>query len=347
MNWFVFRQHRKQFLIFGILLVVFAVLIISTGNHFWHTYQQTLVSCKQNPATPSCSDLAGNLFQTNIDQILLHFVPLSVMLLPLLLGMFWGAPLLAKEYTEGTNNLAWTQSVSRRKWLTAKLVWILAATVVLTGAFAALDTWWFKTWNVLDINRFGDGMAFGAQGIVPVAYGLFAVAAGIMLGAWFRKTMVAAGIVLGIFIAVVVVAVPNFARPHYATPITVTAPMGPGALDTKIPSDAWVTQRNIVDKNGKALNSFNLADMPTNCQQIIQQNQVTNDHGDVRVKVVPSPDGKDPLDTCLNNAGYHQFAQYQPAYRYWDFQRIETGIYLGLTAVAVGATYWLVLKRDA
>jgi hypothetical protein len=222
---------------------------------------------------------------------------------------------------------------------------MLVATAVFVGAFAALTTWWSNTWNVLNMDRFGSAATFASQGIVPVAYGLFAVAFGIMFGAWFRKTMVTVGVVLGLFIAVALIAMPNFVRPHYAAPITITAPMGPDAL--KIPNGAWVVSNNIVDKSGKTFNSFNPANMPAQCQKIIQQSQVTNDHGDVHVKAVPGPGGSDPIDTCLNNAGYRQIAKYQPSYRYWDFQRIEAGIYLGLTALAVGGTYWLVLKRDA
>ncbi|HEX4775078.1 MAG TPA: ABC transporter permease subunit, partial [Candidatus Saccharimonadales bacterium] len=317
MNWFVWRQHRKQFLIIGIILALYAALIIPTGLHFWHTYQQTLASCAQNPATPSCSDLASNLFQSSLDQALFHLAPVAILFLPLILGMFWGAPFLAKEYTEGTNSLAWTQSVSRRKWLTVKLIWILVATAVFTGAFAALITWWSKTPNTLNTDRFTGDPLFGTQGIVPVALGLFAVTFGIMFGAWFRKTMVAVGVTLGLFIAFALIVVPNFVRPHYMTPITVTAPMGPDTLDSKIPSGAWLVSRNIVDKNGNTFNSFNLANMPPQCQQIIQQSQVgTNDHG-IRVKAMPTPGGGDPIDTCLNNAGYHQIAKYQPSYRYW------------------------------
>jgi ABC-type transport system involved in multi-copper enzyme maturation permease subunit len=347
MNWVAWRQHRKQFLVVGILLVLYAALLIPTGIHFWHAYQQTLSNCAQNPATPSCSDVGGNLFQTNIDQILFHLVPLTVVLIPLILGVFWGAPLLSKEYTEGTNILAWTQSVSRRKWLTIKLLWVLFATVILVGAFAALDTWWSKTPNTINMSRFNSGLMFDSQGIVPAALGLFAVSYGIMFGAWFRKIMIAVGLTLGVFIAVAIIIVPNFVRSHYMSPISVTAPMGPGTLETKIPNDAWATSRNIVDKNGQSFNSFNLANMPQQCQQIIQQSQVgTNGHG-MHVKASPTPGGGDPIDTCLNNAGYHQVATYQPSYRYWDFQRIEAGLYLAISALPIAATYWLVVKRDA
>ena len=344
MNRFTWRQHRKQFLILGILLAAFAALTIPTGLHFWHTYQSTLAGCAQNPANPTCSDISGNLFQSNIDQILFHFVPVAILFLPILLGMFWGAPFLAREYSDGTNSLAWTQSVSRRKWLSVKLIWILAATVLFIGAFAALNTWWSNTPNTLNLNRF-QYIYFATQGIVPVAYGLFAVAFGILFGAWFRKTMVAVGVALGVFIAVALIIVPNFVRTHYMAPVTVTSPMGPDTIDSRIPKGAnWMLTRTVVDKNGKAISDI-FPTAPAECQKIIQAAQVPGHPG--AFKAMPSKTGGDPIDDCLNKAGYHQIATYQPSYRYWDFQEIESGIYLGLTAIAVAATYWLVLKRDA
>jgi ABC-2 family transporter protein len=344
MNWFVWRQHRKQFLIFGILLAAFAAIIIPTGLNFWHTYQQTLTSCAQNPANPTCSDLPDNLFTSTFDQLILHLEPIAILVLPLIFGVFWGSSFLAKEYDEGTNKLAWTQSVSRRKWLTVKLAWMLIATAVLAAIFAGLSTWWSKTPNTLFMYRF-DSLHFSVQGIAPVAYSLFSVAFGIMFGAWFRKTMVAIGLTFGLFIAIVFIAVPNFVRPHYMTPITITSAMGPNNdVGSKIPAGAWVLTRNILDGNGKAVNNI-FTSAPSQCQKIIQQNQITNNHGDIRVKA--SPGGGDQIDTCLDKAGFHQVATYQPSYRYWDFQRIETGIFLGMTALAVGTTYRLVLRRDA
>jgi hypothetical protein len=344
MNWFVWRQHRKQFLVMGIILALYAALIIPTGLHFWHAYQQTLASCAQNPATPTCSDLPDTLFQSAIDQILFRLGAVAILFLPALFGMFWGAPLLATEYTEGTSQLAWTQSVSRRKWLIVKLAWILVATAIFVGAFATLNTWWSKTPNALNMNRF-NFVFFGSQGIVPVAYGLFTVALGIMFSAWFRKTMVAVGVVLGVFIALVLIAVPNFARPHYMTPVTVTAPMGPNLVESKIPNGAnWMLSRDTLDGNGKTVTNV-FASAPSQCQGIIQQMEAKTGGGGIRVKA--DPGGGDPIDACLNGAGWHETATYQPSYRYWDFQRIEAGIYLGLTALAVGATYWLVLKLDA
>ncbi len=342
MNWFAWRQHRKQFLVVGIILALYAALLIPTGLHFWHTYQSAVASCAQNPANPSCTDLSGSLFQPTIDQALLHLAPLAILLLPLILGLFWGAPLLSKEYTEGTDKLVWTQSVSRRKWLTIKLTWILVATAIFMGAFTALATWWAHTSNSLEMNRFDSGVFF-EQGIVPVTYGIFAVALGTMFGAWFRKTMIALGVTLGLYIGFAFITVPLMIRPHYMAPVAVTTPMGPGFSDN-IPQGAWVLTRGMEDQNGRVIGDV-FTSAPPQCQQVIQQNQVTDNNGRVGIKIKGG--SGNPIDACLNKAGWHLVATYQPSYRYWDFQYIESGISLSLSAVAVAATYWLVLKRDA
>lgn len=337
MNWFVFRQHRKQFLVFGAILAAFTVFSILTSNHYWHLYQSAKEACAQNAANPSCSDLSNSLpFSYGAVQRAVYVTSLVV---PLLLGLFLGSPLFSRECEEGTNKLAWTQSVSRRKWVTAKLVWTILFAALYGLTVSLLLNWWTRTPNSLNHDRFGAG-EFDVQGMMPLAYSVFFTTVGLTMSAWFRKTLIALAVTLGLFIAFQV-SFAQWIRAHYMAPITVTAPMGPNAIDDKIPTGAWVIQRDVVDKHGKTFNSFDINNMPANCRAMIQQVK----GGGIRVKA--GPDGADSIDTCLNDAGYHQIAKYQPAYRYWDFQRIEAGIYLSLTALAIGATYWLVLKRDA
>jgi ABC-type transport system involved in multi-copper enzyme maturation permease subunit len=349
-NWFVFRQHRKQFIVFGVLLALFATLLIPTSIHYWNTYQHALSTCHQfaTPTDPNgnCNSLDfDTLFPGSLDGLIKLGVVLGTFGLPILAGLFIGSPLIAREYEEGTDKLVWTQSVSRRKWLTTKLTWALGFALVYGTLLAILVTWWSRTPNALMQNRFVQGH-FETQGLMPVAYSLFFTAIGFMTGAWFRKTLLAFAITFSVFV-VCMASFAQWIRPHaYMAPITVTAPMGPGGMDDKLPHGAiWVTSRNIVDKNGKGFNSFDINNMPSQCQQLIRNGQVSGNSKAVRV--MPGKNGGDPIDDCLNAAGYHQVATYQPAYRYWDFQRIEAGIYLGMTALAVSATYWLVLKRDA
>src|SRR5207237_7050931 len=71
-------------------------------------------------------------------------VPLFVVV-PLFVGLFWGAPLVSREIEHGTHRLVWTQSVTRRRWIGTKLALIGGAAFVGAAAFAALVTWWSAT----------------------------------------------------------------------------------------------------------------------------------------------------------------------------------------------------------
>jgi hypothetical protein len=341
MNWFVWRQHRKQYLAFGLLLAAFAALLIPTGIHYWSTYQHAVTTCAQNPATPSCNDLQDTLFTSQMDGFMRIAVVLGTFGLPVLVGMFLGSPFIAREYEEGTNKLIWTQSVSRRRWLTIKLLWTLSFVLLYGIALTLLTTWWSRMPNALAHNRFVQGH-FETQGLMPAVYTLFFTAIGVMASALSRKTLVSVAATIVVFVACTA-SFAQWIRPHYMSPVTVTAPMGPGIVDQKVPADAWVLKHAIVDKNGKTFDRFMTQSLPQQCQDILRNIQTSGNGQAIRVKA----GGGDPVDECLNQAGYHQVVSYQPAYRYWDFQRIEAGIYLGATVLALGATYIAVLKRDA
>jgi hypothetical protein len=51
--------------------------------------------------------------------------------------------------------------------------------------------------------------------------------------------------------------------------------------------------------------------------------------------------------SCLQAHGWRGFATYQPGYRYWPFQGIETGIYVLLAAALIAVTFAIVRRRDA
>jgi ABC-type transport system involved in multi-copper enzyme maturation permease subunit len=58
----------------------------------------------------------------------------------MLVGMFWGAPLIAGEIEHGTHRLVWTQGVSRLRWAATKIALITTAVVVITAIYAAMLT---------------------------------------------------------------------------------------------------------------------------------------------------------------------------------------------------------------
>ena len=102
--------------------------------------------------------------------------------------MFWGAPLVARELESGTYRLAWTQSVTRRRWLTIKVALVGVAALAVAGLASWLVSWWFAPLDAINMNRF-DPSVFGARGIVAIGYAGFAFALGVAAGALTRRTL--------------------------------------------------------------------------------------------------------------------------------------------------------------
>jgi hypothetical protein len=197
MTWSLWRQHRVQTLTLAGLVLALGVFLLVAGER----------------ARP-----------------VLGWLPI----LPLLAGIFWGAPLLAREFERGTHRLAWTQSVTRRRWLTAKLGW-LSLTVVVAGLVVG---WMVSTW-VADFggNRFGDTEYFGATGVAGGAWWLFTFLLGTAAGASLRRTLPALAVTIALFVLVLFALVK--AREDYAEPLHGGSEVR--ATDAFVTGGAWLS----------------------------------------------------------------------------------------------------------
>jgi ABC-type transport system involved in multi-copper enzyme maturation permease subunit len=356
MNWLIWKQHRKTFFILVVILALYAALAIPTGLHFWHEYQNGLATCGDVRGCAPLEELTQSAWFSNVSPSQpsggFNIVILLLLALPYLLGMFVGVPLICREYNNGTNLLVWTRSVSRRKWLTTKLAWTIAAVIIFGGAIAALTTWWSQTGNALNENRF-DTVKFGLQGITPVAYAVFAVSLGIALGTWLKRIMAAIGVMFIVLLTLQIV-VGAAVRPHYIAPLSHAVSLQANEYRLSAPAptneaNSWVLSGKVVSAAGQSLSWINppqscVVDRPSNDLGFATSShtQAAGENGIASRSGGPSVDLK-----CLERIGYHWEITYQPASRYWYFQLIETGLYLALSLMALVATYWLVLKRDA
>ena len=212
MTWLVWRQHRIQFLVGAALLAAFAVLIVITGVQVADQYHTAQAACA---AGHGCQH-PGGLF---LGSHAIGFLIISTLGAPALVGLFVGAPLVAAEAEAGTTQFAWMQSVTRKRWLTVKIGWMLLAAAVWGGVISALVTWWEGPNNAEQLNVFDPGR-FDIMGTVPVAYSLFAVALGIAAGTLLRRTLPAIAVTLAGFIAVRAL-IALLLRPHYMSAVTV------------------------------------------------------------------------------------------------------------------------------
>jgi ABC-type transport system involved in multi-copper enzyme maturation permease subunit len=327
MTWLVWRQHRVQFSLGAALLAAFAVLIVITGVQMASQYHSALVACAANH---SCANLSSTLF---LGSHAVGFLVIMTLGAPVLVGLFWGAPLVAAELEAGTTQFAWMQSVTRKRWLTVKIGWMLLAAAIWGGVISALVTWWSGPNNAEQLNAFVPGR-FDLMGLVPVAYSLFAMALGIAAGALVRRVLPAMAITLAGFIAVRV-AVTLWLRPHYLSAVTVFYKVTSGFTP---PGSFWKVASGILGPNGQAINQntngivfdgIPTAYLPASCGR-------------------PGPGAITPPASCVQAAvHFRAFLTYQPADRFWTFQGIETGIFLVLAAALIAVTAVTLLRHDA
>ncbi|WP_409470813.1 ABC transporter [Streptomyces sp. HC307] len=124
-------------------------------------------------------------------------------LIPILLGVFVGAPLLAGDLEHGTAKLVTTQSTGRLRWLATELGLTALLIVVNTVALSVVFGWWWSP--VKDQNTVMDwtsGSAFDTTGPVPVALTLFTVVSGVAIGMVLRRTLAAMVVTFGFAVVV-------------------------------------------------------------------------------------------------------------------------------------------------
>ena len=326
MTWLVWRQHRSQVYFAIGALAAFAALLLVTGLQMASQYHAAQAACA---ASDGCGNLANSLFLGNHA---IGFLVIMTVGVPALLGLFWGAPLVARELETGTSQFAWMQSVTRRRWLTVKTGWLLLAAAAWGGAVSGLVTWWSGPNNALQLDAFKPGR-FDIQGIVPVGYALFAVALGVASGAILRRTLPALAVTLGVFLAARLL-IAEFARQHYMTAITVIynlgRPVTPTGSAWQIAQGSLGPQGVIAQTDGVDIDGVPLAAVPPGCRP------------------GPSATAGEPHNvmSCLTAHGIRGFVTYQPASRYWAFQGIETGIFVLLAAVLLTVTAAVLLRRD-
>ena len=146
-----------------------------------------------------------------------------VIAIPCVLGMFWGAPLAAREFETGTFRLAWTQGVTRTRWLAVKLAVVGAASMAVAGLLSLMVTWWSSPIAAAQMDTRLDPGIFSESGIAPVGYAAFAFAFGVTAGLLSRRTLPAMAVTLAIFVAVVWFAFPFLVRPHLLPPVQATS----------------------------------------------------------------------------------------------------------------------------
>ena len=142
---FAWLQTRTQTVATAALFAL-AVLAALTGVHLAHLYTSLVTHCQSGCDLATSQFLHYNFLQ--------HAFDILSQVAPPLIGLFWGAPLLAREFETGSYRLAWTQSVSRSRWLLTKLGLGALATATLAGLLTLTITWWYRSLDKVGTNQY-------------------------------------------------------------------------------------------------------------------------------------------------------------------------------------------------
>ena len=338
--WVIWRQHRMALAGAGILLGLCAVALAVTGLRMRASYAQYVrAGCALKVATVGdrCGDLLGAYYHagfplTGNPQL----VVAAGIIVPLVIGMFIGAPLLAREYEAGTFRFAWTQAAGRNRWVVAKLALVAAALTGAGAASGALLSWWLAVDNLLSFGSRWQPGQFAVTAVTIAGWMLLAFAAGALAGTLIRRTVPAMA-ATGVCTAAVALFMYRKVNPWLVGlgPVTRRAALSsvpvyqPGspqpvflygeAQTVSSPPGSWPLRAWLTGPGGRAPSSatvYHMTSMPT---------ALTND--------------------WLIRHHLTLWIAYQPAGRFWLLQSAEGAACLVLALLLGAATVWWAGRR--
>jgi hypothetical protein len=341
MIWLTWRQFRVQALTAAAALAGFAILLAATGPHLASLYAASAITgCHGGTCGTAAITFLSQLQATSPYPIVYLLGIALILVAPAITGIFWGAPLIARELETRTFALALNQSITRTRWLVVKLTLTGLAAMAVTEALSLIYAWWADpigkaidlggSTSLFSGGRFSS-LIFATHGITPLGYAAFAFTLGTTTGALIRRTVPAMAVTLAIF-AAAQIAMPLGVRPHLIPPDHTVATIESVDLDfgnltaTVVPRQpgAWILSSGAINAAGQTVST-----LPAACLGATS----------LGLKIGSSP------GPCLESHGFREAITYEPASRYWPLQWIETGIFLALALTLAGFSFWRLGRR--
>ncbi|WP_031071744.1 ABC transporter permease subunit [Streptomyces sp. NRRL WC-3742] len=337
--WLSSRQERTALLVGGAVLLAVCVWLLVLGGMISHyVHANHLENCNVVYFPPECRGRPEGL-AVKLDPMWMPAVSITgwlLLALPPALGLFLGAPLLAREFETGTYRLAWTQSVSRRRWLAARLGVPLAATLAGSTVLAAVSTWWVGViegrFAVTGYYHWFTWLSRTTSGPAVVGFSLLGVALGAAVGLVVRRVVAAMAVTAALMLALrlAVDALRYLFTPARDALVTArialdtgdpgTMLYGTGHLDTGTPLESDLLENGLISSDGHRL------PLPSDWTTTL-------------------PDGRIlcPTDACRAHPDVVQaYTSYQPPSVHWPMLWTEAGLALLLTVLLVGFCFlWI------
>jgi len=308
--WVGWRLQRTETLVVLGILALLAALMIPTGIQIANAYHHDGLSACTGLKVGNPCDVQVSEFQARFQTImnLANFFTL----VPGLIGVVLAAPFIL-DLEHGTYRLAWTQGITRGRWLLGKLGLPLVAALAASAVLIVLFTWWRTPQANLN-GRLDTGI-YDTAGVVVLGYTLFALGLALAIGAVWRRSAVA------LTVAFV------------------------GYFAARIVDDLWLRNRLVSPLH----RTWRGAGEPRFLYHanVLSQTAYVNGHrvGGSGGGIVS---GHSKLAVPVGAAANTVFhAVYQPASDFWPMQLTETGICAGVAALLIAFAAWWTHERVA
>jgi hypothetical protein len=193
MLWITWRQHRAALV--GTLAVTVLVSVLLLW--LWQGVNELNAACSAHDCWLGVTGALGDRLRYVYTVLYLGQPALAG-----LIAVFWGAPLLAREFEERTNLLVWSQDVTVARWFGSKIALLGAAAVALSAVLAAASWQLVEAMKVSGVFGMSDFSSLELWPPTQVLYTLFGFALGLAVGLVTRRTVLAIGMTLLMFAAV-------------------------------------------------------------------------------------------------------------------------------------------------
>ena len=195
MLWVTWRQHRGVLISVPATFIVAVTVMLVAGLKIHHDYAP-LMAC--HPATSvTCLQLKSAF---NTDWHLGNGIGVALLVAPVLLAMFAGPPVVARELENRTFRYAWTQGIGRMRWTVAKLTYLGSVVTAAALVISQLFTWLFAPFLTTQDLTVLSPAVFETRGIVYAAWTLTAFCLGAFLGTLIRRVLPAMAASLGAYL---------------------------------------------------------------------------------------------------------------------------------------------------
>ncbi|MEU9288438.1 transporter [Streptomyces sp. NPDC048275] len=312
--WLAWRQQRVLVGIGAVLMAAAAAIAAYSrsgmlddlrSGQFDHCGPGPIFCARPDTGTPLMLDIEP-----------LNYLGALNIALPVIIGVFWGVPLLGRDRELGTHRMVLAQGVSRGQWFASRFALAAVTTVALSSLLAGVFSWWWRPAADRSYGLFWyETTALSGSGPRVVAAALFGLAAGALLGLLARRVLEAMSLTLLVTGATTLLLEWTHKTRLLVPPHTYSSA---GSIP-KLPMDEkWSAGHyGLITASGRH-------DSVTNC---------------------PYPSGAE-LRECMAERGYvARFYEANPAGDYWAFQWTDTAVLGGLAVLLTVVTVLLLRRR--